>query len=195
MEKKTARKEPALRVNALELTGQIKFSHLLEPDRRFVDDKNPYGYYSATIVLDKDSAIVKTVEDLRTKAIEAEKNLLPPHQKGRVKESLPNVYTDLDKDKNPTGKAALQLRRKENMGRPGIYDHAGTAMDFTRDFIRSGSDVKVQVTATSYNVGGTLGIALKLENIQIIHETEGEYTAKPMAASFKPVNLDDTPLA
>jgi len=193
--KKPQRKAPSFTKLDIYLDGKIKFSNLKEPNRMFATEQNPYGSFQAVIVFPEESDTMKIVKELYEEAIQAEKELLPEHRRKSAPLSPFNVKDDEDRDHQPTGLMQLKLKRHERLGRPGVIDTDGKT-ELDTDFIRSGSDVRVHVTAESYNVAGKIGVSLKLENIQVLHEAEGgSFSPKPKAHMFKPVNLDDSPLA
>jgi hypothetical protein len=155
--------------------GVAYYPWLSKPDVKFQSDKG--GNYSCNVFVDTDDAkplakiIDKTISEYQTLIENTEGKKLSLNDKPYVAHGDP-------KDKNkiiPQGKVMFKIKQYGLLGgkpfRPIVVDAKGKPMlDNNGDNITvfGGSKVKVAFDLFTYNVGGNIGVSLKLVGVQVI---------------------------
>ena len=189
---KTETKKPAFIEREIILKGLVKFSNLKEAEGFQQSEENKK--YSITLALKPDDPQLKMLQGLHEKAIAAVAAEAREEGKKIPKPTELSIGEDYTKDKEtgeliPTCLVTVRFNRSEKIGPPTVVDRNLNELD--RNRIPSGSLVNVQMTAMSYNVAGRVGLTLKLDHVQILHEVE----MQAKAPSFHVVDIDDSPFA
>ncbi len=189
-------KKAAFKQEKLILEGIVRFNNVKKPVTE-IKDKNGKvttiePRFDLTLAVAEDSATVLKMEEVTALAIKHERSQLPAAKQRSIGENVLLLSQDILKDGTETGLVKMQLKRKAKYGPPVIKDAQNVVVDMP--FIPSGSEVRVMVTAYSYNVGGKVGLATSLEGIQIVKEAErGVFVPKMAEAEFEPLNLSESP--
>jgi hypothetical protein len=185
---------PGMRETGIVLTGKVKFNNISEAKSFTMKDGTvTKPKYDLTLVFEQDSENVAIIEALHKKAVAHEMAAIPKAKQRSTGTRPVALMEDTDKEGNETGLLRIKLTRGEKQGQPRLVDTAGKPIE--RTFIRSGSDVRVQVTATSYNVAGSVGLSLIMEGIQLVREEEGTgtYTPKQVDLVFTAEDMEKSP--
>lgn len=159
--------KPAFSKDKIILKGIVKFSNL-KTATAFKEGEP--GHFDITLLIDENDEQLDMITALHKEAVDFELSELPKAKRQAVAVKPSPIRTDTDRDGNETGMMSLKLRRKEAHGAPVVMDSHRQKLD--KEFIRKGSEVKVQIRAYSYNVANAVGIALVLEGVQIIKEAD-----------------------
>lgn len=170
------------------ITGKVRFSyvHVFEPSA--VSEDNDKKYSVSIIISKKDKATIKKIED----AIEAAKQTGIIKWGGKIPKALKLPLRDGDVERDEECYENSYFLSAKSDRKPGIVD-ADLNEIISRDEFYSGCYGRASIMFYPYDVNGSKGIAVGLQNLQKLED--GERLGGSSTSAAEDFGEDDDDLA